>query len=230
MKYLLLFLFLVTGCATVQDKIPGNNEPLYKYQGDMEIWIDGGHFKGMAVTKLEPKKNITIRSKAKLDLLVTTSCSRYDKVEKIDFKEGWFGTGGKSAKQYTFSVDLNGKEQEGTCPFYVQAFDMGGVTDWGYITWRTDETIRSTLDCNVRQNSYAGHSVCQALAGTEQGISFQIPIKYFEADPNCNMKRDTDKAFSFRPGMGFCYATFSDGKEWHRLTALGFERAQVRGE
>lgn len=231
MRLIILFLFFILiACSSVKDVVPQKEENLYKFQGDMIVTVDNVAFKAMAVTKLESTKQITIQSKARLDLLVISSCSRYEKFERINYKSGWFGLGGESAKALTYVYAPNEKEMEGTCPVFIQAYDMKGVTDWGYVTWRTDETLPATLSCNAKTTRFAGHSVCQAMAGTEQGIKFEVPVKSFEATETCKMVRDSDRTFSFRPQMGFCYATFFDGANWHRLTALGFERALVRGE
>lgn len=218
-------LYFTTGCSSLQQKNPGHPKPLYNYKADMEITIDGQKFDGMAVAALASPKEFTAVSRAKLDVLIVSSCQRYEKFEKVGNK--WYGGSGRTF-EYTYKPSAT--ELAKGCALYLQAFDQSGLTDWGYIAFRTDEKLGAEVECNGSTRSFAGHSVCQSKAGLEQAIQFPGPVKYFSADESCNIKRASESRFTFRPVIGFCTAQFSDGAEFHSLTALGFDEVFVRAE
>jgi len=232
---LALFLFCVIamiatiflGCATVQQK--ATKLPLYTYKADIEISVDGGTFDGMAVTSIEGTKTITIRSKAKLDLLTISSCHREFTQERVDYKSGWFGLGGSSATKFVYTFKPSDIERESFCPLYIQAFQVSGLAAWGYVAFRTNENLPAKTECNgVVWNRFAGISVCQSRSGFEQRITFDRPVK-FTSNSLCRIDARSDRDFRVRAGKGFCLATFTDGKDTHRLVLLGYDEILVRG-
>lgn len=188
----------------------------------MQITVDGKSFDGMAVTKLDGPKDITIVSQAALDLLRITSCHRDFTIEKVD--EGWFGGSGH---QYVYHYDPTEKEIKSVCPLYIEAYSKDLITDWGYVVFRTDETLPASMDCNGTKWKFSGVSVCQTKSGLDQILRFDVPVK-FEADPACKITQSNEKEFIIRGELGFCYAEFSDGKIWHRLILLGYDQVLVR--
>tara|TARA_R110000868_G_scaffold403613_1_gene681058 strand:+ start:93 stop:770 length:678 start_codon:yes stop_codon:yes gene_type:complete len=220
---ILLSLFL-SGCGLMEQK-NDSHKPLYNFKADMQIAVDGKDFDGIAVAKLDGDKKIKLISKAKLDVFVVSSCQRYDKLERLD--KGWFGGSGKS---YIYNYSPTSVEKKNGCPLYFQAFDKSGLTDWGYITFVSTQTLPATSECSGVISETVGVSVCQVKSGFEQSIKFKEPIPYFVADANCHMTRKSDRSFLYRPAMGFCIVEFSDGKRYHSLTALGFDEIFVRGE
>jgi hypothetical protein len=220
-------LFGLVGCTT-----PGQvatRLPLHQYKADIEITVDGVKFEGMGVTLLEGPKRITLKSKARFDLLTISSCHRNFTQERIDYKSGWFGTGGQSAGTYTFDYAPTEVEKDGYCPLYIQAFDKNGTAAWGYLAFRTNEFLPARMECNGRGWSFKGISVCQSRHGFEQALTFDRPVKY-EASELCKIQAKSDKSFRARAEKGFCYATFTDGKERHRLVLLGYDEVLIRGD
>lgn len=221
MKLTILMALLLTGCASTQQ--PTTSGPLYKYRANMQITVDGKAFDGMAVTALG-EKDISIVSQAALNLLRITTCHRDFSVEKVD--KGWFGG---ASKTFTYHYKPTLEESQGVCPMYIQAVSKDLVTDWGYLYFRTDETLPAQMDCNGTSWSFSGTSVCQTKAGLDQAIRFDHAVKY-EADAACKITAVSDKEFKIRGSLGFCYAEFSDGKAWHRMILLGYDTVLVRGD
>lgn len=198
--------------------------PLYKNRASMKITVDGITYDGMAVGKLDGPKKIQLISQAALDLLRITTCHRDFSVEKVD--KGWFGGSGHL---YTYEYHPTDVEKSKVCPMYIQAFSKDRVTDWGFIAFRTDETIPAEMQCNGWWWKSDGISVCQTKAGLDQKIKFDRDVLY-EAEPSCSITAKSKREFVVRGSMGFCYAEFSDGKEWHRLILLGYDSVLIRGD
>lgn len=208
---------LLTSCVSFQQPNYAKG-PLYKYKADMIMTIDGKTFDGMAVTKLDGEKTITVYSKARADVLIVHTCHRYEKFENL------------KTTDFRYTYKPTAKELEGRCPIYIEAYDKSGLTDWGYIAFRNDEELPASVECNGTNWKFAGFTVCQTQAGLEEAIHFSSPIRKFEASENCNLKQRSDKDFDIKPALGFCNATFTDGTNWHAATFLGFEQAFVRGQ
>lgn len=220
MKFALIFLILA-GCASTQQVTTAG--PLYKNRANMQITVDGVTFDGVGVTLLNGPKDISIVSEAALDLLRITTCHRDFTVEKVD--SGWFGGSGKT---YTYHYEPTETEKASVCPMYIQAFSKDSVTDWGYLAFRTDETLPASMDCNGTNWKFAGISVCQTKAGLDQVIRFDRDVK-FTADLICQITQSSPREYIIRGGLGFCFAEFSDGKVWHRLILLGYDSVLIRG-
>lgn len=203
--------------------------PLWTYKADIAITVDDVNFDGMAVANIG-KKPIHLRSKAKLDLLLISSCHREFSQERVDYTTGWFGLGGSSSKVFTYTYSPTPIESEGYCPIYIQAFDRTGIAAWGFVAFRTSENLVASLSCNGRDSKLRGISVCQSRQGFEQGISFLAPVRFVSNDV-CQIVAKSDREFRIRTKkMGFCEATFTDGKEKHRLVLLGYDEVLVRAE
>lgn len=226
---LAMFLTLFVGCALFRKSQEATRLPLWTYKADVEITVDGKAFDGMAVTT-SGAKPITIKSKARMDLLLISSCHREFSEEKVDWESSWFGLGGKSARKYTYNFVPTEIEKESFCPIYIQAFARNGIAAWGFVAFRTTENLPAKTECNGRVVQYAGISVCQSRKGFEQGISFDRPVRAI-GDELCKIKAVSDREFRVRTtAMGFCKATFTDGKDRHRLVLLGYDEVLVRGE
>lgn len=218
---------LFLGCAS-RGQVT-DNVALYTYKADIEVTVDSVRFQGMGVTLLNGPKTIALRSKAKLDLLTIASCHREFTVERVDYRSGWFGLGGSSSQEYVYQYNPNDIEKESYCPLYIQAYAKSGVAAWGYLAFRTTEKLPAKTECNGASRSFAGISVCQSKAGTEQAITFEKPVR-FVANALCKVIPQSDRSFRVRTDKGFCYATFTDGIDRHRLVLLGYDRVLVRGE
>lgn len=221
---LVVLIIFLTSCSGLETK-EVNKGPLYRYKADMEIQIDNRTHIGMGSSDLSSSKKIKIKSEARLDVLIVSSCHRYDKYEKVGKK--WYRG---SQKDYTYQYDPTPIEKETACPIYIQAFDKSGVVDWGYIMFRTDQNLKARLECDGNINNTVGISLCQVKSGLDQAITFDQPIKAYSADGSCNLKQVSKTKFTIRPQVGFCNAEFSDGKDYHSLTMLGYDEIFIRGE
>lgn len=225
MKYLLLLSVFLIGCSQFQSKTESTTDPLYKNKADIAITIGDQKFDGMAVTTLTGNMNIEIVSKAKLDVLIVSSCQRFETYEKLD--SGWFGGAGKKFK-YNYiptKIELGDK-----CPLYFQALDKSGVTAWGYVAFKTTDKLAAEVECNGKSYLSTGFTLCQTKNGFEQGLTFLKPVTKFTASAACGITQLSPTQFRVVPLVGFCNATFTDGTDWHQLTLLGYEQAFVRGE
>lgn len=218
----LFFAHALISCASGMQQT--TDAPLYKYRANIQITVDNVEFDGMGVTGLTGPKDIALVSQARLDLLKINTCHRDFTIEKVD--KGWFGGSGK---KYTYHYVPTEKEKSRVCSMYIQSFDKKGITDWGYLAFRTDETLPAVMECNGRSQRYAGISICQTMAGLDQSLTFDRDVE-FEADANCSVKVETKRKYTIRGTKGFCLAEFSDGKEWHRMILLGYEKNLIRGD
>lgn len=190
----------------------------------MQITVDEVTFDGMAVTAIG-EKDIALVSKAKLNYLAIDSCARENVVQNVD--SGWFGGVGKT---YSYHFAPTRYETEYPCPLYIQAVSADGITAWGYLFWRTDEHLPAVFDCNGHHRPFSGVSICQTKTGIRQEIFFDREVQHVESQ-NCEVSMDvkTKNAYVIAThGNGFCYATFTDGKELHRVVLLGYDQVIVR--
>ena len=211
-----LLLVILSGCISFGPTPTVEQKPLYSYRADMKMTADGKLIEGMGTADLKPTVQIEATSPAKPDVLIVSTCSRSEKFEGL-----------KSKFSYTYKP--TGIERDSKCPIYIQAFDNRGLIAWGYIAFKSDEGLVANIDCNGQAITSTGVSVCQVQAGLEQAIRFDHDIRYYEASSTCQMELSAPGIFKLKPQLGFCYATFSDGKDWHALTVLGYEQAIVRG-
>lgn len=224
----------LTACAAlphIGDVISGTanqtvtSGPLYKFRAELQLTVDGVKFDGMGATLMRPGEMIIdVESKFGLDRVQVTTCSRQDVFRDVD--PDWFGGVGK-VLHYHFIPDK--QELSGQCPIYFEAFNKAGLAAWGFLVFRTDEALLAHVGCNGLMEKFAGASACQTLAGLKQTVSFDAPIKDYEAEPICGAEKADDLNFNFRPGSGICRATFYDGR-WHSLIMFGYEKVLVQGE
>jgi len=237
LRYLIPYMLLLyvlttyTGCTSFAEKQTNTDIPLYNYKADISIIIkeknkDDLKFDGMAVLDLQPTQEIKIISKAKLDVLIVSSCQRFETYEKLD--KDWFGGAGKEFK-YTYTPSKT--ESEEKCPLYFQALDKSGLTAWGYVAFKTTETLVAQVECNGKSFQSNGVTLCQTKKGFEQVMSFATPVKY-KAEDTCVVTQINDRAFKIIPDVSFCNIVFSDvnGISKHKATILGYEKAFIRGE
>lgn len=218
------------GCSTVEQKT--FKGPLYNYRADMKIHVDGKWFDGMAATKADFPKDITVVSPVALDRIHVTSCARQDVCEFgrecegfTVSKGGWFG--GDAGNNFVYRYVPTKLENEGMCPLYIEAYSKESLTSWGLIAFRAEEKLPAHIDCNGKGFTYAGFTVCQTKSGLQQRMEFKKNVIY-EAEESCNIRPVSKNTFDFSPALGFCRATFTDGIDWHRLILVGYEGVLVR--
>lgn len=224
MKFILALCFSILGCSLPAQKTE-STEKLYSSKADISVEINGVKSDGMAVATLTPNMNIEIVSKAKLDVLMVSSCQRFETYEKLD--SNWFGGAGKKFK---YNYIPTKTETNDKCPLYFQAFDKSGLTAWAYIAFKTVDKLQAEVECNGKTYLSTGFTLCQTKNGFEQSMTFLKPITKFEASDTCGIIKVSATQFKIVPLAGFCNATFTDGTDWHQLTLLGYEKALIRGE
>lgn len=211
---------LVVGCSTVD--MPLDKEKVTDYKADARVTVGGKTFDGMAAALLTGPLDVVFQSVAKTDIVYVHTCARFERYKKTD--KSWFGG---SSKPFPYRFEPSPDELEGRCPLYWEVYDLKGLTDWGMVAFRTDQTLPGEMWCNGRKTTYAGFSVCQTKDGLEQTIIFDRDVTY-SADPGCNMKKVSNRKFKFYPALGFCHASFKSGNEFHDMMALGFKRPLLR--
>ncbi len=197
---------------------------LFNYRAELVLTVDGVVFDGMAVTRSLPHTTIHIQSKFPLDRIQVTSCGRQDVIR--DFRNDWFS----KTQAYDYEYQPNQMELSGKCALYIEAFSKSALASWGFVAFRTDENLPGAMDCNGEHMPKAGWSICQTKAGLDQSISFKTDIKKYRAEPGCGAKQVDARHFTLRPALGWCAATFYDGKDFHVVTLLGYKRVLVTGE
>lgn len=218
----LCFLF---GCSTAQQIT--TKTPLYLYRADVRFTVDGRSIPGMISIPRSAPTEIRIDSPVKLDLVRISSCNRDVVFEKIGNTGGWFSQTGTS---FIYKYHPNEVEAEGLCPIYVQIFDASLLTAWGFIAFKNTEKLKAHVDCDGDSYESTGMDSCQSMRGFEQGLRFDVPIKYTTRGP-CQVVRRDDKTLRVSTtGSGFCALTAYDGKEFFKFTLLGYESILVRGK
>jgi hypothetical protein len=139
-------------------------------------------------------------------------------VRNID--KGWFD---KVSNVMTYEYLPTTHELEGHCPLLIQAFNDKVQKAWGMVMFRSDQNLSAHMDCNGGGITFSGVSICQTKAGLEQLLTFKAPVK-FEAEPLCKIEQVDSKNYLVRSGIGWCKASFTDGKEFHDLIQLGYDQ------
>lgn len=246
-RSLSLFLALtLTGCAAmpdIRDQLTGNYNQkgdtgkLYKYKAEMRIILGtgpGSEYNGIGVVPLRNVNDIKIVSQVPLDRLQVTTCSRHQVFRDID--KGWFGGAGK---EFVYRYIPTEKEKEVPCFIYFEAFSKQALTDWGMVVFEAKEELHARMDCNEKNLSFAGVSICQTKGGLDQMIYFDEDIEEMEENGNCGALMLTPRKIALRPvppylsqnhpTPGFCTATFYANGKFHRMVLLGYESVLIRG-
>lgn len=162
-----------------------------------------------------------------MDLVRLSTCNRDWTIEKVGNSGGWFG---KSSNTYTFNFEPTEVEREGFCPLYVQVFDEGLLTAWGFVAFKTTEKLKAKIDCDGESYTAEGVDSCQGMFGFEHGLKFERDVKYTFRGP-CDVKRKDPLNYRVRTtGPGFCAVSFFDGTDFFKFILLGYDEILVRGK
>jgi len=231
----ILFFFLISGCADLRTKL----DPRIDYQRDLRVEIllcSKGHcsskigqykFNGFGVVRMSDNYLITVKSPGDIDLFTATTCHREWKVVKPKVK--WLSSG------YTFSfTPVKGIENVKACGLELATYEREkGRHAWALIEFQTPrETIVAHTKCNGRDTDNIGVSACQAKYGLLQSISFKEKVDY-QTTKECDTFKTTDKMhFEYQIPKGDCTTYFSSWENemsLHRLTTFGYDIVPVRG-
>lgn len=211
--FLLLLCCLFTGCVT---------QPLSVdviYRKDLLMKIDGNNFYGVSSQDKKPVYNFKIYFYKKPTKFVMTTCHRY---------LVWSDPGNGVNYDYKPDPDLEQNENV-LCPVEFGAFDDKGQSSWGYVDFRSTETLAAKLSCNGDiAVPVVGSSVCQTKMKLMERITFDAPV-LMVSEPSCPVPESTDsKTFLIEVGRGKCTYLFQAGSQSHRLTLLGFDDVILR--
>ncbi len=240
--------FLLNSCASLQDF--GNvlfgtsaqkitRTPIWVYKPDLLIGVDGKNFYGMAVTTLSNKTDVSIWSQVAISRVEISTCSRHDVCQikggelacdssRFDVEQDWFGNAGKTML-YHFVPDR--KERDDSCAnALIAIYDKNALAAWGFIDFRDNpaNNFPAEFTCNATDWKFQGVSVCSAKAGTIQEINFATPVDNYRADDSCGIKKISDKEFEFQPQIGWCRASFAQGKKFHDVIMNGYDEVLIR--
>lgn len=228
----LLFLLCLGGCQSAQTIT--TRTPLYKYRADVQITAGGKSINGM-VTVPRPADAVRIQldSPVRMDLVRISSCNRDWPVEKVMKSGTWWNEVGT---QLVFDYKPNDVEEERFCPLYIQVFDEKILTSWGFVAFLSTEKLKARVSCNGREYHTEGVDTCQSLFGFEQGLQFQVPVKYVTRGP-CEVKKKDEYNLRVRTSVpGFCLVTVCeadrcaiDPEKGFKFILLGYDEILLRG-
>lgn len=233
MKNLLtIFAIFLGGCQSAQTIT--TRTPLYKYRADIQITAQGKSINGLvSVPRSEDPVKIQIDSPVKMDLVRISSCNRDWPAEKVKKPGTWWNEIGT---QLIFEYKPNDVEEERFCPLYIQVFDEKVLTAWGMVSFVTTEKLKARVSCNGSEYHTTGVDNCQSLYGFEQGLQFQVPVKYATRGPCAVTKKDEYNLRVRATAPGFCLVTVCDvatcatkPEEGFRFVLLGYDEILLRG-
>lgn len=225
MKYFLgLVILVLSACTSLKGLVlpSRSDDPLFMYKADIQFVINGVAFDGFSKVDLQNTVVISMKSKAKLDLLQISSCHRSFSVERAD--QDWFGGVGHS---YTYRYSPVDVERQGFCPLYVQAFDTSGSTSWGMIAFRTDETLDMEMACSGSQRPVYGLAICQSQINQVQTVKFAESVS-LKSSPECKVEAKDNNLYEISSRGGFCLITAKAGDKIGRVLLLGYRQLHVR--
>lgn len=217
-----LFFFMV-GCTSIEG-LDVLKDPIYTYEADLKLTVDGETHDGFGATFIADEKVIRIDSPVPMDNLYIHSCGRFKRYPE-------WGKTLKGAKSLTFTYRPVEKEFS-ECPVFFEVYNFKGIAAWGMLAFRLGNEIPAVTYCNGSKNEFGGHSVCQSKEGLEHTIKFSKPVLWRTRDL-CPVKKISETAFRFRAAPGgntWCEVIFGDpvDQKFHVLTIHGFERPFIR--
>lgn len=220
LKGVLIPLFLL-GCQSIEG-LDVLKDPIYEYEADLKMTVDGETHRGFGATFIAPEKTIQIDSPVKLDYLFVHSCGRFKRYPEWDQAK-------LGAKSVTFKYRPIEKEN-GECPVFFEVYNTNGITAWGMLAFRLGNEMPAITHCNGEKANFLGHSVCQSKPGIEHTIRFQESVQVKTRD-ECVVKEISPGAYRFRAATGkntWCRIGFSNGEKFHFLTVHGYSRPFIR--
>jgi hypothetical protein len=222
----LLALVVLSGCATVNDKLDQN----VFYKRDAGADINGRHYDGVVTVPYAKSYDFVFYPKGSVDVLLIRTCHREYAAEKID--TGWFG---KNKFKYTYTP-VPGIEDVRVCPLRLDTYESSkeGRHSWLLADFETPlNKLSYTLTCNGTISRVNGVAVCQAKEHTYQRVSFDEPMMIAPVLPEtCHkpiQKNENFQVYEIKASLGECLFTFEskDGKIG-RLTMIAYDGIAIR--
>lgn len=216
----ILFPLFLISCTSIES-LDVLKQPIYNYEADLKMTVDGETHSGFGATFIDKLKVIKIDAPVKLDYLFVHTCGRFKRYP--DWDQAKLGS-----KSVTFSYRPVGAELSG-CPIFFEVYNLNGITAWGMMAFRLGNEMPAKTFCNGIESNFLGHSVCQSKPGIEHVINFSNPKSVrFLSRSACLVKEVSKNSFRFRAVMDWCSVAFTDGEKYHFLTIKGFERPLIR--
>ena len=218
MKNVLLYGFLITGCASIEDqaKIPID---LLNNRASLQFEVDGKRYEGTATLKRRPGVGAKIHFLLpdKTVLFQLDNCAR----EKVAVRP----SGNRYTYHYRPSIF---KEAEDSCIMQAQITTSRGEIQSAIIDWTDYRRLKSRVWCNdILGQETEGVFLCQNRAGKLMWIEFDEEV-IWATNEGCNPLESAkyhtpNKVFELNITEGFCaYGFMNKNRERYRLTTFGY--------
>ncbi len=238
----------LSGCASLKDfnnvlfgysAQKATRTPIWVYKPDLRFNVGGRDFTGMAVTALSTAE-LRITSEIDIDRVEISAFDRHDVCQnkqnlpcdnrRFALETGWFGSSGKKMTYHFIPSDLERKYK--TVSLMISIYSKNSLAAWGYLILRDPSTdnLPAHMTCNGGDWQWAGRSVCSTKNGTLIGLDFKEPVAAYKADDSCHATQTGPLSYEFKPDIGWCFAEFGKGENFHRMTINGYDEVLLRGE
>jgi hypothetical protein len=222
--YVFVFVLLISSCKSFD--IPRIQSEKLPYKKDLKISVMiGNSFKpmvGVSVQEAGKKTyNLILEPKVKLSFLRASNCHR-----------DWAAhnpvtaTGGLFKKiTYLYRYEPNPRVENNSCVLLISALDSNGKHQFAAITFREpDETITAKVHCNGTVKDHYGASICQAKAGTTQGIDLfeAVDVRAAQGCPVPTKVGPNKYNYVIQPDLCLYMFRQKDGF-FHKHTTFGYK-------
>lgn len=225
---LLLLLLVLSGCASVSDKLDKN----VFYKRDAGAQINGQTYEGVVSVPYAKSYDFVFYPKGSIDVLLIRTCHREFAAEKIT--AGWFG---KNKFHYVYTP-IPGIEDVRVCPLRLDTYESSkeGRHSWLLADFETPlNKLPFTMYCNGVVSRINGVAVCQSKEQTYQRVVFDEPVMVAPVLPeSCNKPVQKDAAYQvyeIKASLGECLFTFeSRSGAIARMTMIAYDGIAIRAE
>ena len=211
--YLALVYLNISGCVSQPTQYPTLPYPM-KFQ--LNVIINGKSFIGTGVIPKASKYLITTKSPVKTFRFTIASCHREFSIDNVN---------DDSFTTTIYPTDI--ENNSSVCPFRVFSYNREIPENnlFAYFdTYDSTMKLRASLACNgYMYGTESGVSLCSGPLGSNQRITFQVPVVYSKKT-TCFVQTEDNKRFDFFPKKDQCIVIFKDQStgDLHRLTILGY--------
>lgn len=224
----MLVLLLLSSCSSLL--VPGNLDPKSSYPHDLALEINGAEYVGVAAVPWSNRYEIKIEAAGDIDFLTITTCHRQFHTEEVG-GSGWLLWKKKNA--YLYVYEPTELERAIGCHLEIAALDKSNKTHgFGFVDFvHPSLQLSARKVCNGESRHAIGLTVCEAHAGLEERLEFDVPVKSAAKKGCPSLETSDDKVFEYRVAPGQCEYGFIDDKDqMHRHVTIGFEKLIYRGD
>lgn len=203
-----LVLLMLTSCETPSVTPAVNTKGL---EATVSFLVDGVSYYGAATIQRKSNQKIQVNYPDGTKWGLFATCHRVVKYKNPRSDFSWYYI----PEMWLENVD--------SCIMLHKQIDKNGNPHYGIIDFTAGEQLPADLSCNGVKLSMVGASICQAMAGTYQKVSFKKPVKAY-TDAKCEPPVKDSYFYTYKMTAGFCGYLFIDGAgEMHRHTTYGYE-------